>query len=192
MIPFFSHVMVDKNKKLLPTVYALFSLFIAFEVFDLKIGFFFLFVAGVVLAKEIKSWKLPFSNSEPILWILHLAIFWLPLGLILGAFSSLAEIIFDKSFIYLSLHLVMLGFVTTVLIGFGTRVTLGHSKNNMIIDKTTKILFYMTQVVVYFRVLYAFSGSSVLFDISVSLWLVLFIVWAIKYLPVLVVGKKIN
>jgi len=192
MIPFFSHVMIDKNKKLLPSVYALFALFIAFEVFDLKIGFFFLFVAGIVLAKEIKSWKLPFANSQPILWILHLAIFWLPIGLILGAFSSLIEIIFEKDFIFLSLHLVMLGFLTTVLIGFGTRVTLGHSGNNMVIDKTTKILFYLTQVVVYFRALYAFSGSSVLFDISISLWLILFIVWSIKYLPVLINGKKIH
>ena len=192
MIPFFSHVMIDKNKKLLPSVYALFALFIAFEVFDLKIGFFFLFIAGIVLAKEIKSWKLPFANSQPILWILHLAIFWLPIGLILGAFSSLIEIIFEKDFIFLSLHLVMLGFLTTVLIGFGTRVTLGHSGNNMVIDKTTKILFYLTQVVVYFRALYAFSGSSVLFDISISLWLILFIVWSIKYLPVLISGKKIH
>jgi uncharacterized protein involved in response to NO len=192
MIPFFSHVMVNKNKKLMPTIYALFSLYIVSEVFELKIGFLFLLASGLILAREIKSWKLPFTKSEPILWILHLAIFWLPLGLILGSFSSLVEILFDKNFIFLSLHLVVLGFVTTVLIGFGTRVTLGHSGNNMVIDKTTKILFYLTQVVVYFRAIYAFSGSSVMFDISITLWLILFITWGVKYLPVLVSGKKIN
>ena len=192
MIPFFSHVMIDKNLKLLPTVYALFSLFIVFEVFDFKIGFFFLFISGIVLGKEIKIWKLPFNNSEPILWILHLAIFWLPISLILTSFASLAEIIFEKDFIYVGIHLVMLGFLTTVMIGFGTRVTLGHSGNNMVIDKYTKILFYLTQIVVYFRALYSFSGSSVMFDITVTIWLALFIAWAIKYLPVLLVGKKIN
>ena len=192
MIPFFSHVMIDKNMKLLPTVFSLFSLFIVFELFELKIGFFFLFIAGVVLGKEIKTWKLPFQNSEPILWILHLAIFWLPISLILTGFASLAEIIFEKDFIYVGIHLVMLGFLTTVMIGFGTRVTLGHSGNNMVIDKYTKILFYLTQIVVYFRALYSFSGSSIMFDITVTLWLALFIAWAVKYLPVLIVGKRIN
>ncbi len=192
MIPFFSHVMIDKNLKLLPTVFALFALYIIFETFDLKIGFFFLFIAGIILGKEIKIWKLPFGNSEPILWILHLAIFWLPISLILTGFASLAEIIFEKDFIFLGIHLVMLGFLTTVMIGFGTRVTLGHSGNNMVIDKLTKFLFYLTQIVIYFRALYSFSGSSIMFDITVTLWLVLFVAWAVKYLPVLIVGKKIN
>jgi len=192
MIPFFSHVMVDKNLKLLPTVFALFALFIVCEVFDLKIGFFFLFVVGIILAKEIKRWNLPFANSEPILWILHLAIFWLPMALILGGFAELAELIFDKNFIYITIHLVMLGFLTTVMIGFGTRVTLGHSGNNMIIDKWTKILFYMTQIIIYFRALYSFSSLSVIFDITVTLWLILFISWSIKYLPVVIYGKRVN
>jgi uncharacterized protein involved in response to NO len=192
MIPFFSHVMIDKNLKLLPTVFALFALFIGFELFELKIGFFFLFIAGIVLGKEIKKWNLPFNNSEPILWILHLAIFWLPIALILTGFASLAEIIFEKDFIFIGIHLIMLGFLTTVMIGFGTRVTLGHSGNNMIIDKHTKFLFYLTQIVVYFRALYSFSGSSIMFDITITLWLILFVTWAIKYLPVLIMGKKIN
>jgi uncharacterized protein involved in response to NO len=192
MIPFFSHVMIDKNEKLLPTLFGLFAFMIVFETFDLKIGFFFLFIAGVILAKEILKWKLPFKNSEPILWILHLALFWLPAALIISGFASLAEMIFDKSFIYLGIHLVMLGFLTTVMIGFGTRVTLGHSGNNMIIDKLTKILFYLTQIVIYFRALYSFSGSSILFDITVTLWLILFTVWAVKYLPVIIYGKRVN
>ena len=192
MIPFFSHVMIDKNEKLLPTLFGLFIFMIIFDTFDLKIGFFFIFIAGVILAKEVLKWKLPFKNSEPILWILHLAIFWLPTALVLSGFASLAEIIFDKSFIYLGIHLVMLGFLTTVMIGFGTRVTLGHSGNNMIIDRLTKILFYLTQIVVYFRALYSFSGSSVLFDISVTLWLILFTAWAVKYLPVIIHGKRVN
>jgi uncharacterized protein involved in response to NO len=192
MIPFFSHVMVDKNKRLLPTLFGLSLFMIIFDTFDLKIGFFFILIAGVILAKEIHRWRLPFKNSEPILWILHLAIFWLPIAFILSGLASLAEMIFDKSFIYLSIHLIMLGFLTTVMIGFGTRVTLGHSGNNMIIDKTTKILFYLTQVIIYFRALYSFSGSSILFDITVTLWLLLFTLWGVKYLPVIIYGKRIN
>ncbi len=192
MIPFFSHVMVEKNKKLLPITFSLFSAFIIFEMLNLKIGFIFLLLLSLYLAKEIYSWKLPYKNSQSILWILHLGLFWLPVSLFVSSFASFIELMFEKDFIYVGLHLVMLGFLTTLMIGFGTRVTLGHSGNQMIIDSITKSLFYLTPVVVITRALYSFSGQSILFDISVLLWLVLFVIWAIKYLPVVLFGKKIN
>ena len=90
------------------------------------------------------------------------------------------------------MHLVALGFVTTVLIGFGTRVTLGHSGNMMITDEKTKILFYLTQIVVYMRLLYSVTATPFLFDITVVLWIVLFGGWAIKYMPALAFGKRVT
>ncbi len=192
MIPFFSHVMVEKNKKLLPITFSLFSAFIIFEVFNLKIGFIFLLLLSLYLAREIYSWKLPYKNSQSILWILHLGLFWLPISLFISSFASFIELIFEKDFIYVGLHLVMLGFLTTLMIGFGTRVTLGHSGNQMVIDKTTKALFYLTPIVVITRAIYSFSGLNILFDLSVLLWLVLFISWSVKYLPVVLFGKKLN
>lgn len=192
MIPFFSHVMVEKNQKLLLVTFSLLSAFIIFEVLDLKIGFIFLLLLSLYLSREIYSWKLPYKNSQSILWILHLGLFWLPVSLFISSFASFIELIFEKDFIYVGLHLVMLGFLTTLMIGFGTRVTLGHSGNQMVIDKTTKALFYLTPVVVITRAIYSFSGFNILFDLSVLLWLVLFIIWTVKYLPVVLFGKKIT
>jgi uncharacterized protein involved in response to NO len=192
MVPFFTHVMVDRNQHLLKIVYILFASFILLEVADLKIGFIALLASGALLLKEMIRWKLPWNSSEPIVWILHLAIYWLPMALIFGGFSKLAEFIFEKSFLSLHIHLVVLGFLTTILIGFGTRVTLGHSGNMMIISKYTKIVFYLTQIVLYFRIIYSFSGSSILFDITSALWMGLFLAWGWRYLPVLVSGKRLN
>jgi len=184
--------MIERNKTLLKTMFILFHLKVLFDLFDLKIGFIFLLIAGAIMMKEVLRWKLPYKQADAILWILHLAIFWLPTALIIGGFSELSGLVFDKSFLALSVHLVALGFLTTIMIGFGTRVTIGHSGNQMKIDKVTKVLFYLTQIVVYFRALYSFSGSSLLFDITASLWMVLFIAWAVKYLPVLISGKKLS
>ncbi len=192
MIPFFSHVLVDRNKNLLKTMFILFNLKVFSDLFDLKIGFIFLLVAGAIMMREVLRWRLPFKSADAILWILHLAIFWLPTALIIGGFSELAGLIFNKSFLALSIHLVVLGFLTTIMIGFGTRVTLGHSGNAMQIDSYTKVLFYLTQIVVYFRALYSFSSSSLLFDITATLWIVLFVSWSIKYLPVIILGKKLS
>ncbi len=192
MIPFFSHVMIAKNRKLLRTIYILFGLGLITNLSPYPYGFVLFYIAGILLAKEIYRWKLPFKKADPILWILHLAIFWLPVGLLLGGIAELMGVLIHKDFIFVTLHLVMLGFVTTVLIGFGTRVTLGHSGNMMNTDNQTKMLFYMTQAVVYMRALYSFTGTSFLYDIALSLWLLLFIGWSIKYLPALAFGKKIT
>lgn len=192
MIPFFSHVMIEKNRNLLKIVYLLFLAAILTDTIAGGYGFVFLFIASLLLAKDIYRWKLPFRQSGPILWILHLAIFWLPLGLFLGAAAEFVTHFSGQNFIFLSLHLVALGFVTTVLIGFGTRVTLGHSGNMMVTDNRTKMLFYMTQAVIYMRALYSFTGTSFLFDITAALWLLMFVGWAVKYFPALLFGKRIT
>ena len=192
MIPFFSHVSVDKNTKILKIVYILFILGVLTDISPFAYGFVFYYIAGIFLAKEIYRWKLPFKKAEPILWILHLAIFWLPAGLLIGSIVDMAAVIMNKDFIFAGLHLVALGFITTVLIGFGTRVTLGHSGNLMIIDNLTKALFYMTQIVVYMRLLYSLTQTGFLFDITAALWIALFVAWSFKYMPILLFGKKIT
>jgi len=56
-------------------------------------------------------------------------------------------------------------------------------------------IFYFTQVVVLTRFLYSLNigfswNLNFLFDISFTMWLILFIVWGVKFLPVLIRGKK--
>jgi uncharacterized protein involved in response to NO len=192
MIPFFSHVMIAKNTKLLKSVYFLFTAAIVTNLVAGNYGFVFLFIAAVIIAKEIYRWHLPYKKAEPILWILHLAIFWLPLGLFLGALSDFAALLLNQNWIFASIHFVAIGFVTTVLVGFGTRVTLGHSGNMMQTDEKTKILFYLTQITLYMRLIYSYTATPFIFDISVGLWLILFGGWAIKYFPALLFGEKVR
>ncbi len=193
MIPFFSHCMIERNKRLMPTLFLLFLLRVLCDGLNLKAGFLFTFLAGILLAKEIYfRWKIPFAKGVPLLWILHLSLYWLPVALIVGSVSEAAELLFDRDFFFLQIHLVVLGFLTTVLIGFGTRVTLGHSGNPMQIDSYTKFLFYLTQIVVYFRALYSLGGWDMVFDITATLWLALFGLWSLRYLPVLTSGKRLK
>ncbi|MCV6607118.1 MAG: NnrS family protein [Campylobacterales bacterium] len=193
MIPFFSHLIIDKNPKVLASLAILFLL----RSLLIEYGYIFEILAGVLLTLEIKRWKMIFFSSHSIVWILQLAILWLPIGLIIGGLSSMAEKFTDLSLLYLNIHLVALGFLMTVLIGFGTRVALGHSENQMVIDSFTEKLFYFTQVVVILRVLVSFSdliGTNlmILFDISMFSWGVLFGVWSYKFFGVIAFGKKMS
>jgi uncharacterized protein involved in response to NO len=148
------------------------------------------------MLKEFLRWKLHPFSSPSILWVLHLALFWLPAAFFLSAITLSAEILFDTSFYFLNMHLLAIGFLTTILIGFGTRVTLGHSGQPPHGDSFDTKVFYFIQAVVFLRALYSFNiadgwGMEFLFDISFSAWLILFLVWGGRYFKVLAFGKKV-
>jgi uncharacterized protein involved in response to NO len=152
---------------------------------------------GALLIKEIMRWKLPLISPNPLLLILHISLYWAGIAFIVGGLINLMALIFDISFLALDIHMLALGFVFTILIGFGTRVTLGHSGNAMHADKWVKGLFILTQIVVFVRIMVSLVASlgwdfMVLFDISVIVWLIMFIAWGIRFFDVLIRGKKLN
>ncbi len=195
MVPFFSYVMDwKKNERLHFLIFTLF-LFRSF-LFTLypKALFLFDLVGAILIGYELKKIKLPFKKEEPLLWILHLAIYWLVAGLFLGAIIEFFEEFKGWYSFSLPLHLLVLGFLTTILIGFGTRVILGHSRNILKVDKKGVILFYFTQIVVIGRVLFSLAASAgkitPTFEISATLWLVLLGMWLFRYGDILIFGVK--
>ena len=196
MIPFFSHSTAQKNDNFPKFVFILLllkTLFIITSSLDFQI--IIDISLSIYLAKEFLRWKLNPFGSEPILWILHLALFWLPLAFMLSALTLILQWISGLEFYFLGIHLLALGFLTTVLIGFGTRVILGHSGQVPHADSFTIYLFYFTQIVVLSRVLLSISTAlgwkmGFLFDISATFWIVLFAAWSYRYGKILILGKS--
>lgn len=196
MIPFFSQCRYNKDKNFLKYIVILLVSRIVLETYSTNFSFIVDIILAIYISKELRRWKLPFPNTNPLLWILHLALFWVPLSFLLSAISNGVELFYDISFLALDIHSLMLGFLLTVLIGFGTRVTIGHSRNQMKVNKLTTFIFYWTQIVVLSRVLVSMIGSfgmnfMIIFDISVAVWLVLFLVWSWQFLKVLTHGKEL-
>ena len=197
MIPFFSHCMVDKNMTFLRSIFILLVLHIFFEGMYTNSSFYIDMFLAYYIGKELLRWKLPFPNTNPLLSILHIALFWVPVSFGLSGLANFITILTDVHFLALDTHVIILGFVLTTLIGFGTRVTLGHSGNNMQSDKLTTLIFAWTQVVVVLRILVSFVAAfgvdfMVLFDITATAWILLFIVWAVRFFMVLIQGKKLT
>ena len=193
MVPFFSHVMSYQKSGWFYAFIFWILLLRSFLQGILPQSIFILdFIIGSIIARELIRIKLPFPNKEPLLWILHIALFWLPTAFFAGAISEFFEVFFGLYTAKLGLHLLALGFLTTLLIGFGTRVTLGHSGNLLRVDKAGVLLFYFTQVVLLGRLLFSFAAMygkiSLAFDIAATLWILLFIGWLIKYGKVLAFG----
>ncbi len=197
MIPFFSHSFAVKNENFIKIVFVLFVAKALFSSLEIKTAEILIdLLLSIYMTLEFKRWELRPFESPAILWVLHLALFWLPTAFLLSALSLLGEIFFDISFYFLNIHLLAIGFLTTLLIGFGTRVTLGHSGQPPHGDKFATAIFIFIQVVVLGRALFSFNiafgwGLNFLFDISFTLWLILFVVWGLRYGRVLYSGAKI-
>ena len=197
MIPFFSHAMIEKNENVLRIVFSLLVLHIVLKNIIPHSSFVADLALVYVLSKELLRWKLPSPKANPLLLILHVAMYWVPLAFALSAIANLLTLTIGVNFLFLDIHVLMLGFVFTVLIGFGTRVTLGHSGNKMEADTWVKALFIWTQVVVLIRLLTSFVSAlgwnfMILFDISATVWMLMFIAWAVRFFAVLITGKKLT
>ncbi|RLA72038.1 MAG: NnrS family protein [Epsilonproteobacteria bacterium] len=197
MIPFFSHSFAAKNENFVKIIFVLFILKSIFSSVDFKIAEIIIdLLLGAYMLLEFRRWELPIFSSPAILWVLHLALFWLPVAFLLSALSLAVELFIGTSFYFLNIHLLAIGFLTTVLIGFGTRVTLGHSGQPPHADKLATNIFWFIQVVVIMRALFSVNvafgwGLNFLFDISFTLWLILFLVWGFRYGKVLISGAKL-
>ena len=149
----------------------------------------------VMITRELIKWKLPFFKVPAIMWVLYLSLYWIPIGFFVSSLESIlyilnTNIVFEKAVI----HIFALGFFSTILLGFGTRVVLGHSGNVPTANKFTTILYILFQFVVIFRVFAALSINlnfdyQIMITISAILFLLVFILWGIKFLPYLLKGK---
>ena len=197
MVPFFSHSFAQKNTNFIKIVFTLFILKTFFSSFDIKIAEIIIDVSlAIYIFIEFRRWELKPFQSPSILWVLHLSLFWLPTAFLISAITLVGELFLDTSFYYLNIHLLAIGFLTTILIGFGTRVTLGHSGQPPMANSITTKLFFFIQIIVLLRALYSLNiafgwGANFLFDITFSAWLLLFLIWSGIYGKVLVFGSKI-
>lgn len=197
MIPFFSHAPIKKHMERFRVIVGLLGLHILLETIQPHSSFLADFFLAYLIGKELYRWKLPFPNPNPLIWILHIGLFWIPVSFLLSGVTNLITLSSGTNFLYLDIHMLLLGFIFTLMIGFGTRVTLGHSGNKMEADKLTTMLFYWTQVVIVVRILTSIAlingwNFFVFFDISITVWLVMFGVWAYRFFNVLIFAKKLD
>ncbi len=197
MIPFFSHSWAQKNPHFIKIVFVLFILKSIFASADIKIIELIIdTLLALYMLREFLRWDLHPLQAPSILWVLHLALFWLPTAFGLSAISLVAALFLDTSFYFLNIHLLAIGFLTTVLIGFGTRVTLGHAGLPPQADRFATGLFIFIQVVVLLRTLFSLNvafgwGADFLFDISFTAWIILFVLWGGRYAKILIFGKQV-
>ncbi|MDR3416579.1 MAG: NnrS family protein [Nevskia sp.] len=141
------------------------------------------FAAAAVHGVRLLSWRPWLARSRPILWVLHLAYAWIPLGLFLLGLAQLGR--FPP---ILALHALTVGAMGGMIAGMITRTALGHTGRPLQAGYAGTVFYVLMLLAALVRVL-----GSALFPAGHALWLALsavcwcsaFAVYLIAYTPVL-------
>lgn len=201
MIPFFTSMkvpgyVINKSKNLMEILFVLLILkvvLLSFGTVELNliadVPLFVLFV------RELIKWKLPVFNSIAIMWILFISLYWIPFAFFISIIESLSAI-FNTGLVFekVVIHTLAVGYFVTVLIGFGTRVVLGHSGQTPHADKFAITIFIAVQFIAFLRIFTGLSSNmnlDYIFFLNLSSFLLIagLIIWSSKYLAILLKGK---
>lgn len=187
---------INKTPYLVEIVYGLLSAKVCSVIFDHTLSNLLIDTALLILfTRELWRWKLPLFKVPAIIWILYLALLWIPIGFFFSTLIDLSILFWGQTFMVekVVIHTFALGYFTTILIGFGTRVVLGHSGRTPNADKIAIALFIFLQLIVLIRLFASVSsnfGFDYIFWINHSALLLVFALfaWSIKYLWILIKG----
>ncbi len=201
MIPFFTSMkvqgyVINKSKYLMETLFVLLILKVFILSFsDLRFNLIADIPLFILFTRELYKWKLPIFKTIAIMWVLFISLYWIPFAFFISIIESLSVIlntgfVFEKAVI----HTIAIGYFVTVLIGFGTRVVLGHSGQTPHADKFAISIFIAIQFIAFFRIITSFSISlnfDYIFFINLSSILLIsgLIIWSSRYLKILFKGK---
>ncbi|WP_228703894.1 NnrS family protein, partial [Marinobacter nauticus] len=139
-------------------------------------------VAAVLMLVRLANWKGWLVRSEPLLWILHLSILWVPVALLLLAGSLLAGWPSNAW-----THAAGTGAVGCLILGVIARVSLGHTGRPLVLPKGMVLAFVVVQLAAVIRVVTAFDvipwhpGIGT----STALWVIAYVIFLVRYTGVL-------
>lgn len=140
--------------------------------------------AGLLVMFQLSRWKPWRTLREPMLWILHLGYMWLGLALLLRAAPLPSAT---------ALHALTVGALGCLAIGMMTRVALGHSGRDIRADAWMTAAFATVALAVIPRLLYpalGFNEGRVMLLLSGALWSLGFLIYFLRFLPVMVAPSR--
>jgi uncharacterized protein involved in response to NO len=147
-------------------------------------------VAALVHAVRITQWRTLRTLRDPIVWILHLAYLWLPIGFGLKAVALLGGAAFSAFW----LHALSIGAAATMILGVTTRAALGHTGRPLVVSPLITAAYMLLAAATLVRVFgLAVFGQPypAVILLAAILWTAAFGLYLLVYTPILV-GPRID
>ena len=126
--------------------------------------------------------------AEPIVWVLHAAYVWLPIGLALKAIHLGT----GAAWAFQWQHALTVGAAATMILGVTTRAALGHTGRPLIVSRGIGIAYVLLLLAALVRVFGpALLPASYIATIETAaiLWIVAFTIYLVIYAPILTLAR---
>lgn len=143
-------------------------------------------LAGAAVAVQAAGWNPLAARVDPMLWILHAAYAWIPIGLALLGLSAFGLVTRSAA-----IHSLAVGSMGGLIIGMITRTALGHSGRLVRAGRLEVVAFILVLVAAGLRVAAALSPSFYLVGMFAAgtAWSAGFGLYVVSYGPILL-GKR--
>jgi len=138
--------------------------------------------AAVAHAFRLSRWRGFATRSEPLLFILHAAYFWLPIGYLLLGLSIYGRLLPSS----VALHALTMGVIAFMVLAVSTRVALAHTGRKLHAARLTVVAYWLLLVAVLLRLLSPFYANYFFaVDAAAVSWILAFGLFVWVYLPIL-------
>jgi uncharacterized protein involved in response to NO len=140
--------------------------------------------AAVIQILRLAQWRTLLTLRQPIVWILHLAYVWLPVGLALKA----AALLGGYAIAAFWLHALTMGALTTMIVAVMTRASLGHTGRPLRVHPLTTLAYALLIAAAVIRVFgLSVPGMSypMVIAAAATFWTASFVLFIGVYGPIL-------
>jgi uncharacterized protein involved in response to NO len=140
---------------------------------------------AAVHAWRMLGWRGMHIIAEPIVWVLHAAYAWLPIGLALKAVHLLTAVGWAAHW----MHALSVGAAATMILAVTTRAALGHTGRPLTVGRAIAVSYVLLVAAATVRV---FGPGLLPFPyhwtvgIASLLWIAAFLIFAVIYTPILI------
>jgi len=140
-------------------------------------------IAAAAHAVRLSGWRSLRTLADPIVWVLHAAYAWLPIGLALKA----ANLATGAAWAAHWQHALTVGVAATMIMAVTTRASLGHTGRPLVVARSIGIAYLLLLLSALVRVLAPALVPDYLVTIEAAalLWIVAFGIYLVVYAPIL-------
>jgi uncharacterized protein involved in response to NO len=140
-------------------------------------------VAALSHAVRLARWRGLATTSEPLLFVLHVAYLWLPVGYALTALAAFGLVFSPTA----ALHALTMGAIGNMILAVTSRVALAHTGRALHAPRLIVVAYAILNAAVIARVLSQLNPSFYvdLIDLSALGWIVTFALFTWVYWPIL-------
>jgi uncharacterized protein involved in response to NO len=141
-------------------------------------------IAALIQGWRLAQWGTLRTLRQPIVWVLHLAYLWLPVGLALKAVALLKGPAFSAFW----LHALTIGALSTMILAVMTRAALGHTGRALVVHPLTTASYLLLTGAAIIRV-FGLATPRVTYPMVIAgaalLWTAAFLLFVVVYAPIL-------